>query len=186
MDKFQCKLNQNSYIFISENAFEKVVCKVAAVLSQPQCGNRAPAMCKFVGLLYWYKIGGASLRLNDFIKLVHHGIPYFLRSRHFLSLTLTRTSVHVSKMNVVARAHWTFKMLTLLQKYRYRQTQCSITWESKCLALIAQMVRAFGMNPMVGGSSPPQVEAFSVPKTFTLSQDYPFVRRKWMLLPVHS
>ena len=29
--------NRISYIFIQENAFEKVVCKTAAILSQPQC-----------------------------------------------------------------------------------------------------------------------------------------------------
>ena len=29
--------NQNSSIFIQENAFEKVVCKKVAILSQPQC-----------------------------------------------------------------------------------------------------------------------------------------------------
>ena len=40
------------------------------------------------------------------------------------------------------------------------------------LALIAQMVRAFGMNPKVGGSSPSQVETFSVSKTLTLSQEH--------------
>ena len=59
-------------------------------------------------------------------------------------------------------------------------------WDSKCLALIAQMVRAFGMNPKVGGLSPSQVEAFTVLKTLTLSQEHPFVCRKWMLLPTHS
>ena len=36
------------------------------------------------------------------------------------------------------------------------------------------------------GSSPPQVETFSVSKTLTLSQEHPFVCRKWMLLPAHS
>ena len=41
------------------------------------------------------------------------------------------------------------------------------TWDSKCLALIAQWVRAFAMNPKVGGSNPPQVETFSVSDTFT-------------------
>ena len=55
-------------------------------------------------------------------------------------------------------------MLTLLQKYRHRQSQYSKAWGSKCLALIAQMVRASGMNPQVGGSGPFQVEAFSVSK----------------------
>ena len=46
------------------------------------------------------------------------------------------------------------------RKYLYRQSQHSNTWDCKCLTLIAQMVRAFGMNPKVVGSSPPQVETF--------------------------
>ena len=40
------------------------------------------------------------------------------------------------------------------------------TWDSNCLAPIAQTVRPFGMNPKVWGSSPPQAETFSVPKRF--------------------
>ena len=48
----------------------------------------------------------------------------------------------------------------------------SKTWGSKCLALLAQLARAFGMNPKVGGSSPPQGETFSVSKTLTLSQKH--------------
>ena len=68
----------------------------------------------------------------------------------------------------------------------FSHNQCSKTWDRKCLALIAQMVRAFGMNPKVGGSSPVLVETFSVSKTFTLSQEHPFVCRKWMLVPAHS
>ena len=76
------------------------------------------------------------------------------------------------------RAQFIFKMLTLLQKYLYRQSQYPKTWDYKCLALIAQMIRAFGMNPKVRGSSPPQVETFSVSKNLTLPQDSPFVRRK--------
>ena len=69
-------------------------------------------------------------------------------------------------MNVVARAQLTFEMLTLFQKYLYHKSQYSKTRGSKCLALIAQMVRAFGMNLKVGGSSTPQVETFSVSKNF--------------------
>ena len=44
----------------------------------------------------------------------------------------------------------------------YHQSQYSKTWDSKYLALIAQMVRGFGMNPKIGDSSPPQVETISV------------------------
>ena len=59
------------------------------------------------------------------------------------------------------------------------------SWDSICLALIAQMAAAFDMNPRVGGSCPPQVETFSVSKTLVLSQGHPFVNRKWMLLSAH-
>ena len=69
-------------------------------------------------------------------------------------------------MNAVARAQLAFQMLTLLEKYLYHQSQYSKTWDNKCLALITQMVRAFGMNPKVGGSSPSQVETFSLSKNF--------------------
>ena len=36
-NKLQWNLNQNSYIFIQENAFENVVWKMSAILSRPQC-----------------------------------------------------------------------------------------------------------------------------------------------------
>ena len=36
-NKFQWNFNQNSYIFIQENPFENIVCKMAAILSRPQC-----------------------------------------------------------------------------------------------------------------------------------------------------
>ena len=86
----------------------------------------------------------------------------------------------------IARAQLTFQTFTLLQEYLYRQSQYSKPWDSKCLALIAQMVRTVDMNPKVGGSSPSQVETFSVSKTLTLSQKLTFVCRKRMLLPAHS
>ena len=54
------------------------------------------------------------------------------------TFTFTRTPVLVSKMNAVARAQLTFQIVILLQKYLYRQSQCSKTWNSQCLALIAQ------------------------------------------------
>ena len=39
MNKLQWNLNPNSYIFIPESAFEKVVWKMAAILCQPRCVN---------------------------------------------------------------------------------------------------------------------------------------------------
>ena len=35
-NKFQWNLDQNSYIFIPENAFENVISEITAILSQPQ------------------------------------------------------------------------------------------------------------------------------------------------------
>ena len=37
--------------------------------------------------------------------------------------TFTRTSVGVSKMNVVARAQLTYQLLTLVKRYLHRQSQ---------------------------------------------------------------
>ena len=63
-----------------------------------------------------------------------------------------RLSYQVQTMagdGISINAQLTFQMITLLQVYLYRQSQYSKTWDSKCLALIAQIVRAFGMNPKV-------------------------------------
>ena len=64
-----------------------------------------------------------------------------------------------STINGVALTQVTFQMLTLL-KYLYCQSQYSNTWNSKDLALIAEVVRAVSIDPRVGGWSPPQVETF--------------------------
>ena len=63
------------------------------------------------------------------------------------------TASNDNTMDRINEIYWT--QFTL-----YYQCQYSKTWDSKCLALIAQMVRAFGINPNVGCSSPPQVEIF--------------------------
>ena len=39
MNKFQWNSNRNSNILIQENAFESVVCEMAAMVSRPQCVN---------------------------------------------------------------------------------------------------------------------------------------------------
>ena len=72
----------------------------------------------------------------------------------------------LSKMNTDTRAQLTFHMLTLLTKYLYHHTQYSKAWDR--------------------GSSPLQVETFSVSKTLTLSHEHSFVCRKWLLLSAHS
>ena len=42
-NKQQWNSNRNSNIFIQENAFESVVCEMAAILSRPQCVNHITA-----------------------------------------------------------------------------------------------------------------------------------------------
>ena len=37
MQKVQWNFNRNSNIFIQENAFERIICEMAAMLSRPQC-----------------------------------------------------------------------------------------------------------------------------------------------------
>ena len=37
------------------------------------------------------------------------------------------------------------------EKHLYHQSQYSNTWDRKCLALIAEVVRAFGIKPKLGG-----------------------------------
>ena len=46
------------------------------------------------------------------------------------------------------------------------------------LSLVAQVIKTLDMNPKVGGSSPPQAEAFSVSKASTFSQEHLFVNKK--------
>ena len=61
-------------------------------------------------------------------------------------------------MHAVARTQLSFQMLLLLKKNYI--ARASIRIYGAANALIAQVVRAFGMSPKFGGSSPPEVETF--------------------------
>ena len=103
-----------------------------------------------------------TIALTD-VPATNLGIPVPLRSRHFLSQKLwhfdkdTRScvenecccprTVNISNVNFTSK-------ISMPPEPVFK------TWDSKWLALIAQMVRAFGMNPRNGRSSPPQVETF--------------------------
>ena len=52
-NKLQWNFNRNSDSFIKENAFEKVVCEIAAILSQPQCVNQ---YCKCTQVSLWHNV----------------------------------------------------------------------------------------------------------------------------------
>ena len=44
-NKLQWNFNPNSYIFIQENVFQNVICKMAAILSLPQCDKTPGPFC---------------------------------------------------------------------------------------------------------------------------------------------
>ena len=109
-------------------------------------------------------------------------IPLFpLRLRHFLSLELWHFRRNICLCIEYKRCFLcTVNILNVYftSKYLYHQSQYSNTWDSKCVALISQVVKSFSMNLKVGVSSPPQVETFSVSKTWTLSREYTCTSQK--------
>ena len=120
--------------------------------------------CLIVFLTHLWPCVSVSVKLRHCFSTGH---VIHIRSRHFLSQK--QEHPFVCRKWLLLPAHSQHFMLTLLQKYLYHQSQYLKTWDSKCLSLIYQMVGAFGINMKVGGSSPPQVETFSVSKTFTIT-----------------
>ena len=73
-NKHKWNFNQNRTIFIQENAFENIVCKLAAILSQPQRGNSMggsflvlieiqPGQCHRQSRARFLSLAGSKLRL---------------------------------------------------------------------------------------------------------------------------
>ena len=62
------------------------------------------------------------------------------------------------------------------------------TCDSKCLALIAQMISEFGMNPRIGGLSPPPLKSshFLFQKLWQFRKNIRPCVEKGILLPAHS
>ena len=146
-----------------------------------------------LGYLFTLRLGtsfpGQFHLVENKVPILRHesvgcGVWVPFRSRHFLSQNLWHFQKNIRScvknkcccpgtVNI-----WNVNFIPKISKPP--EPVLKKTWNSECLALIAQMVRAFGMNPKVGGSSPPQVETISVTKTLTLWQEHPFVCRKWM------
>ena len=51
-NKPQWNFDQHSYIFIKKNAFENLICKMAAILSQPECVNNNTFSIFMLEILY--------------------------------------------------------------------------------------------------------------------------------------
>ena len=112
----------------------------------------------------------------------HYDIRYFA----FFSLWPPRMFLSLDLLSEYRIQHGTIGPLYVTFRYPTRifcQSQYSKTWDRKCLALIAQLVRAFGMNPKVGGSSPSQIETFSVSKLWHfLKNTRSCVENEWCCL----
>ena len=124
-------------------------------------------------------------RQHSMIKCLCITITFHWESTcfHRRSLSFCDRSLTIWLENECCCPQLTFQMLTLLHKYLHHQSRYSTTWDSKYLFLIDQIVRAFAMNPKLGGSSPPEVETFfciNISDTFTRTS--PLVGRKWILL----
>ena len=87
-------------------------------------------------------------------------IYLYLRSRYFLFLKHRRHKTSFRELK--NECCWPHKLnisnVNFTTKNLYRQSQYSRTWNGRCLALIAQVVRGFGMNPEVVGSSCPGLQ----------------------------
>ena len=76
--KLQWNFNQNSNIFIQENAFENVICEMTSILSRPQCVNRKRKR----------RYGFVFITLSNFLKT--YTLPYSWASHWKLIQLLTR------------------------------------------------------------------------------------------------
>ena len=77
-NKLQWNLKRNSYIFIHKNAFENVVCEMAAICSRPQCVKECFISCKFINMekiyIYWILLYPRPTKLVYLINLVHPSV----------------------------------------------------------------------------------------------------------------
>ena len=102
-NKFQWNLNQNQYIFIQENAFESVVCEMAAILSQPQCVKLSIMCCHIPHMLSWLVLFWKSTKMdfNIFFRNptsrlgLFHFIPFLIHN-----MTWTQT-VNLTVLRII-------------------------------------------------------------------------------------
>ena len=83
-NKLQWNFNQNSNIFIQENAFENVICEMTSILSRSQCVNRKREN----------QYGLVLITLSNFLKT--YTLPYSWASHwkliHLLTIGFYKTS----------------------------------------------------------------------------------------------
>ena len=117
--------------------------------------------------------------MNPEVRGSKHFPPQKLRHFHKNIRSWIENECCCPRTSGISLANFTYKNL-------YHLIQRSKTWDRTCLAPIAQMVGAFGINPPEdwGFECPLGRDIFCL-RTSTLSQKHLLVSRKWMLLPTH-
>ena len=87
-NKFQWILNLNLYIFIQENAFKNVICKMAAILSRFQYVNSLTLLWQSV--IQGSKAGSRATIVRQ--KLDHHEVSIWHKRQVPQALTRERTA----------------------------------------------------------------------------------------------
>ena len=132
-NKFQWNLKRNSYIFIQENAFENVICEMAAILLRPQCVKDQSQLLtwswdpmRYLDTLqalhvekYWSS--GFSAQNHSNVKLWCSFNIY--STHHFKTLVCDVTSCSVSYKSLMAPSHYLNQYWFLISKVQWHSSE---------------------------------------------------------------
>ena len=112
-NKFQWNLNQNTNIFMQENTIEKVVCKMAAILFQPQCVKDLYCICVISRFQRNKSWRSRSLKAASCLQLLqsphryHHGTcaPPRLPTVRYAHLPLRATPRMICLTSLDSQSH---------------------------------------------------------------------------------
>ena len=128
-NKLQWNLNQNSYIAIGENAFENGVCKMASIMSRPQCVKEVwGGVCLQWGPdMHWWGhepqvLGRSYCRdlthwCRDNIVTISQTFSIFLNENVWISLKISLKFVPEVRINSLApgKFEWNFRCVIFKQ-----------------------------------------------------------------------
>ena len=117
-NKLQWNLNQDSNIFIQQNAFESVVCETAAILSRPQCVKPSktwPLVLEFPNTYGIYQtvrchsgLYSADVTKHVLFKLFKI-IYYVLKFVAILMVSMLREILRFFILNLMSRKYYKYK-----------------------------------------------------------------------------
>ena len=135
-NKLQWNFNRNSYIFIQENAFEKVVCKIAAILCRSQCVNAMTPNKRNIFFVPWIAIlhGQSNRYLSVWGMLCLRHISYWF----------------IIKTVVLVAFVWSYKCTEFTNRHAfYALTRIFIQYDDHVLLCsVARVVKSFPYIPL--------------------------------------